>query len=51
MLSDVFENTVERTRPQGIVIRYRDVVLATFLRRGPDVRALLPRHHIPEGFE
>jgi hypothetical protein len=51
MLRDVLENAVERARPQGIVLRQCHVVLAPFLRREAEMRALLPGHHTPEGFE
>ena len=50
MLGDVFGNAVERARPQGIVVRHRHVMLATFLRREPQVRTLLG-DHLSERFQ
>jgi len=51
MLSNVLENAIERARPQGIVIRHGHVMRTPVLRREPKMRALLPGHDIPEGFE
>ena len=51
MFRDVLENAIQRSCAQRIVIRHRDVMLASLLRREPEMPAFLPRHRIPEQFE